>query len=179
MKMRVISGSLKGRQFDSPGGHRTHPMSEKMRGAMFNILGDVSGLTVFDPFAGSGALSFEAISRGATRALLTDSDLNAQTTIEANLKELGLKADVKLVKANAAGWSKNNPKEQFDLMLCDPPYDHLQEDLLEKLERHLHDSGTLVLSWPSDIELPRFKSLQIVAQKGYGDAQLVFYQKTG
>lgn len=179
MRMRVISGTLGGRQFQTPGGHRTHPMSEKMRGAMFNILGDVSGLAVFDPFAGSGALTFEAISRGAARSLMTDSDLQAQATIEANQKELGLKQQTKLVKSNAAGWSKNNPKEQFDLMLCDPPYDHLQEDLLEKLERHLHSSGTLVLSWPSDIELPRFKELEIVAQKQYGEAQLVFYQKTG
>jgi len=179
MKLRIISGKLGGRQVQTPSGHRTHPMSEKMRGAMFNILGDVSGLTVLDPFAGSGALSFEAISRGAARALMIDSDVLAQETIEQNQKDLGLKTVTKVIKGNSNGWSSNNRAERFDLMLCDPPYDHVQEDLLEKLANHLHDSGTLVLSWPIAIELPRYKDLQIVSQKKYGDSQLVFYQKTG
>ena len=60
--MRVISGKFGGQLFDAPKGHRTHPMSEKVRGALFSVLGDISGLTVLDAFAGSGALSIEAIS---------------------------------------------------------------------------------------------------------------------
>lgn len=180
MNIRLISGTLGGRQIQTPSGHRTHPMSEKLRGAMFNILGDVSGLTVLDPFAGSGALSFEAISRGAARALMIDADILAQETIEQNQKLLGLKTQTRLIKGNANGWSSNNKAERFDLILCDPPYNHVQEDLVEKLARHLHDSGTFVLSWPAEIELPRFKDLTVVAQKHYGTApQLVFYQKTG
>jgi 16S rRNA (guanine966-N2)-methyltransferase len=63
--MRVVAGSLKGRIFNEPSGHQTHPMSEKVRGALFNALGDIEGLSVLDAFAGSGALSFEAVSRGA------------------------------------------------------------------------------------------------------------------
>jgi 16S rRNA (guanine966-N2)-methyltransferase len=54
--MRIISGRLGGRQFEAPKGHKTHPMSEKMRGALFNVLGDISGLNVFDAYGGSGAM---------------------------------------------------------------------------------------------------------------------------
>ncbi|MBX4199607.1 RsmD family RNA methyltransferase, partial [Candidatus Saccharibacteria bacterium] len=53
--MRIISGQLKGRNFASPRGHKTHPMSDKMRGALFNILGDIEGLSFLDAFSGSGA----------------------------------------------------------------------------------------------------------------------------
>ena len=66
--MRIIAGSLGGRVFKAPSGHRTHPMSEKIRGAIFNALGDISDLTVLDAFTGSGALCFEAVSRGVANA---------------------------------------------------------------------------------------------------------------
>jgi 16S rRNA (guanine966-N2)-methyltransferase len=59
--MRIIAGELKGRNIQEPYGHRTHPMSEKVRGAVFNALGDIEGLAVLDAFAGTGALSFEAV----------------------------------------------------------------------------------------------------------------------
>jgi 16S rRNA (guanine966-N2)-methyltransferase len=72
--VRIIAGSLKGRTFSEPHGHRTHPMSEKVRGALFNALGDIEGLTFLDAFAGSGALSFEAASRGAKSVIAIDKD---------------------------------------------------------------------------------------------------------
>ena len=59
--MRVIAGFLGGRVFESPHGHRTHPMSEKMRGAIFGVLGDIKQLRVLDVFSGSGAVSIDAI----------------------------------------------------------------------------------------------------------------------
>lgn len=65
MKLRVISGSLGGRLINSPPGNKTHPMSEKMRGAIFNILGNIEGLDVLDAYSGSGAIALEAISRKA------------------------------------------------------------------------------------------------------------------
>lgn len=172
--MRVIAGTLGGRLFESPGGNRTHPMSDKMRGALFNSLGDVTGLTFLDAFAGTGALSFEAISRGALSAVAVDNDRKAQESLKANIENLNLNNRVKLVKANAGSWSDNNPAELFDLVLADPPYDKLNLGLLQKLGRHT--AGTFVLSWPGKTPAPELASLQQIAQKSYGDGQLVFYK---
>lgn len=177
--MRVISGYLGGRQFKSPHGHKTHPMSDKMRGALFAVLGDIEGLTVLDTFAGTGALSYEALSRGAASSLLVDNDLQAQRAIEDNIRDLQIKTQAKLVKANVSGWSDNNPEAEFDLVLCDPPYDKLQISLIQKLVRHLSPGGTLVLSWPAAATPPELLGLRLLEQKNYGDAQLVFYRQTG
>ena len=105
--MRVIAGRLGGRNFASPHGNKTHPMSDKVRGALFNSLGDIEGLRCLDAFAGTGALAFEAISRGATTALALENDPSAQRTIDENIKELKLYRQVKLVKAAAGSWLDN------------------------------------------------------------------------
>jgi 16S rRNA (guanine966-N2)-methyltransferase len=174
--MRIIAGSLGGRLFDSPSTHRTHPMSDKMRGALFNILGDIDGLTVLDAFAGSGALSFEAISRGAASALAIDADRTAQRTIESNVASLDLASSAKLIKATANAWLSTNPEARFDIVLCDPPYDDVQPALLKKLAGCVADGGTFVLSWPAGQEPPDLPPLQQLDVRSYGDAQLIFYK---
>src|SRR5947209_8932052 len=112
--MRIIAGALKGRQFNSPRGRRTHPMSDKMRGALFNALGDIHGLTVLDAFAGSGALSFEAISRGAADVVAIDADKEAYETIVANVAKLGIDSGIMVLRKNVAGWTRNNQHKTFD-----------------------------------------------------------------
>jgi len=173
--MRVIAGWLGGRVFDSPHGHRTHPMSEKMRGAIFGTLGDIKGLTVLDAFAGSGALSIEAISRGAKSALTIEVDKGAHAVIVANLELFDLTERVKAVRAFAGAWSARHQTEQFDLVLLDPPYDTIPYRDLKRLPRHLAPEGTLVLSWPGKMELLQFEGLSPVLTKNYGDGQLIFY----
>jgi 16S rRNA (guanine966-N2)-methyltransferase len=175
--MRIIAGKLGGRYFESPKGHRTHPMSDKVRGALFSMLGDIEELTLLDAFAGSGAISFEAISRGASKALAIDSDKKAQSTIEKNIKSLRLDSRVKLVRAYANAWSNRHPDEKFDIVVCDPPYDQLEFTILDKTARHLKHNGLYVLSWPGRYEIPPIKDLELVTHKSYGDAQLAFYKK--
>ncbi|HSX47112.1 MAG TPA: 16S rRNA (guanine(966)-N(2))-methyltransferase RsmD [Patescibacteria group bacterium] len=174
--MRIIAGRLGGRQFNSPNGHRTHPMSDKVRGALFNALGDIAGLTVLDAFAGSGALSFEAISRGAATALAIDVDRQAAASIKQNSKSLNLGSRVKVIQANTSSWLETNPNARFDLIFCDPPYDQLQEKLIEKLASCLKPEGLLILSWPGKARLPSLESLSLIDQKNYGDTQLAFYR---
>ena len=175
--MRVIAGRLGGRLFDSPHTHRTHPMSDKARGALFNILGDIEGMVVLDPFAGTGALSFEAVSRGAANALAIESDRSAQQSIEQNIRTLGLSAQVQLVKASSNAWLTTNYDDQFDLVLCDPPHDDLQPNLLTRLAQRVSSGGLLVLSWPGGQELPDFPRFDMVEQRSYGDMQLAFYRR--
>jgi len=175
--MRIIAGSLSGRQFVSPHGQRTHPMADKVRGALFNALGDISGLSVLDAFAGSGALSFEAISRGAGSALAIETDRQAQRTIAENSRQLGL-GNVKLIRAAAGAWLTTS-QEMFDLVLLDPPYDKLQTSLLSELAARANPGGTIVISLPpdSDFQLPA-TSYELLAKKSYGDASLDFYRRT-
>jgi 16S rRNA (guanine966-N2)-methyltransferase len=175
--MRIIAGSLKGRAFDSPGGHRTHPMSDKIRGALFNVLGDVQGLTVLDAFAGSGALSFEAVSRGATSALALELDKDAFRTVADNITQLGLKDRINVLRKNVKGWSRNNPQLQFDIVLADPPYDDIRPDLLQNLVQQVKEGGLMVISWPGKEPARKFEGLVQLSANKYGDAQLVFYRR--
>lgn len=175
--MRVISGWLGGRMFASPHGHRTHPMSDKIRGAIFGVLGDIKGLAVLDAFAGSGALAIEAISRGATSAVAIEVDKGAHQIITENLKELGIEDRVKAVRAFTNAWSTRNQAQLFDIIFADPPYDKIPYRDLKHLPRHLKYGGTLVLSWPGNDRPVSFEGLTVVKSKDYGDAQLVFYQK--
>lgn len=176
--MRIIAGKLGGRLFQSPGSFKTHPMSDKIRGALFSMLGDIEGLRVLDAFAGSGALSFEAASRGASLVLAIDSDLAAQKTIQKNIAALRLERQVKLVRASANAWLQTTTpqSDSFDVVLLDPPYGDLQPNLVQRLTERLAPGGTLVLSWPADQALPELSQLSLVVHKTYGDAQLGFYQ---
>jgi 16S rRNA (guanine966-N2)-methyltransferase len=176
--MRIVAGNLKGRIFQEPSGHKTHPMSEKMRGALFNALGDIEDLTFLDAFAGSGALSFEAISRGAKEVVAIDKDTSAYGVIEKNIKELKLDKQVRVSRANISGWSIHNMEKKFDILMLDPPYDDVQPNSLQKLiDRHVKKTGLAVLSYPGHTTLPDFKGVEVALDKDYGDSRLVFYRK--
>ena len=175
--MRVIAGSLGGRVFEDPRGNRTHPMSDKVRGALFNALGDISGLTILDAYAGTGALAIEAISRGAANAVAIDSDTDAVKTIAANLSSLDLTESIILLHKNISGWSRNNRDKEFDIILADPPYNDIRPDVLERLVFHVKPGGMMVLSWPGSEAVRDFLGVETVTHKRYGDAQLVFYRK--
>lgn len=179
--MRVIAGQLGGRTFEAPRTNRTHPMSERMRGALFNALGDISGLSLLDCFGGSGALSIEAISRGAKTSMLVEVDKTAYQTIIHNIDSLGVQKQIKATRANVSSWSDNNSSALFDLVMCNPPFDDLKADLIKKLTRHVKQKGLFVLCWPAKVETPEFGGLNLVdvKEKDYGDAMLVFYRKTG
>lgn len=177
--MRIISGNLKGRIFSEPRGHKTHPMSDKMRGALFNALGDIEGLTFLDLFAGSGALAFEAISRGAASVLAVENDRLAQKAIDKNIDDLKLQKKVHAVHANVAGWSIHNMERKFDVVMLDPPYDNLQLTLVAKLiRRHTKEDGVAVLSFPGKNDPPMLPGFEVVVRKTYGDSQLIYYRKS-
>jgi 16S rRNA (guanine966-N2)-methyltransferase len=153
-------------------------MGDRVRGALFNTLGDISGLEILDAFAGSGALSFEAVSRGATRAIAIESDRSAQKAIEQSINMLSVGNRMKLIKASAHAWLSTNPEVRFDIILCDPPYDNLQPGLLIKLAERAKPAGVVVVSVPPDyqVNLPP-RDFQMLATKSYGDAQLLFFER--
>ncbi len=175
--MRIISGLLAGRTFKSPSSHKTHPMSERVKGGLFNSLGDIEGLTVLDAFAGSGALSFEAVSRGASFVTAVDIGKQAVKVIKEGINTLGIQQKMKIIQANCSSWSDNNSETTFDIVLAAPPYDKLQLKLLQKLTRHVIKDGLYVLDWPGKLIAPEFIDLNLLKQNNYGDSQLVFFRK--
>jgi 16S rRNA (guanine966-N2)-methyltransferase len=177
VRLRVVAGELGGRFFDSPDSGATHPMSERMRGSLFNILGDLSGKTVLDAFAGSGALSFEAASRGAKQVVALDKDKSAQNVVVKNIETLGLSERVKLVRANCRMWSEQNPDLKFDLILLDPPYHDMQFSTVSLLIKHLNANGLMVLSYPGRDSAPTVNGVVVVDNRSYGDAALAFYRQ--
>src|SRR5688572_283458 len=129
-------------------------MSERVRGSLFNMLGDLNGKTVLDAFAGSGALSFEAISRGAARVVALDKDRIAQKVIAKNIEQLGVGNKMRLIKANCRVWSEQNQNEIFDLLLLDPPYHDMQLSTVGILIKHLKPNGLMVISYPGRDSAP-------------------------
>lgn len=176
--MRVISGRLGGRFFESPRGHKTHPMSEKVRGAIFNMLGDIKGLSFFDAFSGTGALAIEAISRGAGHITLVELDVEAFKTIIKNLETFGITDRVDSFRKDVKAWSRNHKDTMFDVVLCDPPYDAVAYTLLHKLATHAKPGGLIVYSLPpgNDFKLAE-DQYEIVTEKSYGDATLTVYRR--
>jgi 16S rRNA (guanine966-N2)-methyltransferase len=174
--MRVVAGHLGGRTFEAPRSHRTHPMGDKVRGALFNTLGDIEGLTVLDAFAGSGAMSIEAISRGASSAVAIDVDKDAYATIVNNLALLKISDRVTVQRTNARSWSNSHRDLQFDVVLLDPPYDAVNYAVLQKLGRHAKPGGITVLSLPPDHEFT-LQDHELLARKQYGDAELDIYRR--
>lgn len=175
--MRVIAGYLGGRTFEGARGHRTHPMSEKARGAIFNALGDIEGLTVLDAYSGTGAIAIEAVSRGAASVLAIDVDIDAVKTISANVQALKLDEKVRVLRKNISGWSRNHQQDIYDIVVADPPYDDIRPNVLERLLVHVKPGGLFVLSWPGAEAVREFVGATVVAHKELGDIQLVFYRK--
>lgn len=176
--MRIIAGNLGGRIFESPHGHRTHPMSEKVRGAIFNALGDIHGLSVVDAFAGSGAIGFEAASRGASKVVLIEADKVAKTAIKLNIASLGVAETVTLIPSFVYSFIRRS-NDTFDIVIADPPYDDLQYKTLEALVKLVKPGGLLIYGLPPTARLVLPKTFEKVLDKNYGDATLSFYRKTG
>jgi 16S rRNA (guanine966-N2)-methyltransferase len=123
--MRIISGAFKGRQLYVPPGIR--PTADRVKEAVFSIISnkwDISGIQVLDLFAGSGALGFEALSRGAAHAVFVDKSAGSIKAIKRNAINLGLGEQVEAVSGDAISYlSKSSDSHLFDLVFCDPPYE--------------------------------------------------------
>jgi 16S rRNA (guanine966-N2)-methyltransferase len=168
--MRVIAGTHGGRELIAPKGRATRPTSDRVREALFSILGDVADLRVLDLFAGSGALGIEALSRGATQATLVDSAAPALAAIRRNLEALSIDAEV--VRQPAARFLQTASRggRQYDLVFLDPPYRHattLGRELTSALMPILAADARVVAE--SDRRTPLGLELALLDERRYGD----------
>ena len=122
----MIAGRLGGRELRAPRGRRTRPTSDRVREALFSILGDLTDNRVLDLYAGSGALGIEALSRGATHATFVESSREAARVLRENLERLELESSATVVVRPVARAAAAMPHaDPFDLVLCDPPWAEL------------------------------------------------------
>ncbi len=176
--MRIIAGSLGGRKIETPDGKKTHPMSERIRNALFNSIGDeIGGARVLDAFAGSGALGIEAISRGASHATFIERDRIAQKVIDENITTLGISEQTKIIRASVAAWISTYDGELFDIILVDPPYHDPQFSTAIQLNGLLKPGALMVLSRPGRSESPTGARIVVVDNRSYGDAALTYFRK--
>ena len=179
--MRIIGGSLGGLEIRAPRGDLTRPTADKVRQALFNILGNIVGQelhgAVLDLYAGSGALGLEAISRGAERAVFVDKATDAVRCIAANAATLGVTDRTQIVRAEV---TKALPRlgGPFDLVFIDPPYASGEADRALALLAPLVAPGAVVVvehdrrSPPKDAIGP----FSFRDRRRYGDTEVSFYQ---
>lgn len=165
--MRIIAGDAKGRPIAAPSGNGTRPTSDKLRGALFNILyGRVLDSNVLDLFGGTGALALEAISRGASAATIVEKNPAAARIIERNaLNVVGesYSERVRIIKgdyASAIGCIRGN---QFDIIFIDPPY-HMLDAYTNALERLRQNK---CLASGAVIVLERQKDAAVILPEGF------------
>ena len=179
--MRVVSGRLRGRALKAPRGSSTRPTTDRVREALFSVLGDLEGVIVLDLYAGSGALAIEALSRGASRAVFVESARPALACIRDNLAQLGLEASTDVV-ADRVERARGRllPLAPFELVLCDPPW-HQLDRCLACLPRLLGGvvaaEATIVVEHPAKVPIPSLEPLagQPFDVRIYGDTGLSLF----
>ena len=176
--MRIVAGRWGGRRLTTPKGEATRPTSDRVREALFSILGDrVEDARVLDLFAGSGALGLEALSRGAAAATFVDSAAAAVAAVKANLEALGAEAEVRRADASRFLGAAAGNARHYDLVLLDPPY-----RLAERLGRELSEAlpailapAALVIS-ESDRRAPLVLDLPLKDERRYGDTLIRIHE---
>ena len=181
--MKILGGKYKGRNFYMPAGIR--PTQNVLRAAIFDLLGhDFNGVTFLELFAGSGAVSLEAISRGAQEVVMVEhNDLNAKT-IRENCELLGIElgGQFSLVQADAMATLKqlSEEKKRFDIVFIDPPYGlTLAKKTLNLITSRdiLHAQSLLVIQLEKSQRLDIPEGFALSAQRRYGSSHLYILQK--
>ena len=169
--MRVVAGTHGGRRLVAPPGHATRPTSDRVREALFSVLGpSVQGARVLDLYAGSGALGIEALSRGAASAVFVDRAPQAIQAVRANLAALGIEADVRRTEARTWLRTASARADAYDLVFLDPPYrraGELGRELSERLTAVLAPGARVVTE--SDRRDPLELELPLLDERRYGD----------
>ena len=177
--MRIIAGKFKSRIINAPIGLNTRPSSDKTRQAIFNVIAPyVYDANVLDIFSGSGALSIEAISRGAKHATMIDNSLDSIKCINNNIKTLNITSQCKVINDDYS--IINSLNEKFDIILLDPPYKlDVIDNILKIIEEKklLSDKGLIVFESDEEhsikYEIPGY----ILKSKKYGIAYVSFLYK--
>ncbi|MDD6564924.1 MAG: 16S rRNA (guanine(966)-N(2))-methyltransferase RsmD [Clostridiales bacterium] len=177
--MRVISGIRRGHKLHEFTGKDVRPTTDRVKESIFNLIqGYVPSARVLDMFAGSGALSFEAVSRGASFAVLVDCDRNSVELIKKNIEELKFQEMCNVREESCFSFAKSC-KEKFDIIFLDPPYNKgfIEPALLAIVDNKLlSENGIIVLESDSTDFKSEFKDIKMIKQKRYGRTFITIYE---
>jgi 16S rRNA (guanine966-N2)-methyltransferase len=167
--MRVVAGSARGRTLVAPEGSRTRPTSDRVRESIFNALYSLDDVVddarVLDLYAGSGALGIEALSRGARAATFVERDRSALDAIRRNVGAAGFDDAATVTRSDVLDWLERAPGE-YDLVLCDPPYDFSEWPALLASLARVAPRGVVVLE--SDREIDPGDGWAVIRSRRYG-----------
>ena len=179
--MRIIAGEARGRRIEAPEGKNTRPTLDRVRENLFNILQmKTRGARVLDLFAGSGALSFEAISRGAEKAVLCDTDRDANRTERRNAENLGFSGRTEILLCD---WKKACGLlavrgEKFDLVFLDPPYRMTDlREVAEAVDGLLAEDGLVILEHEAKQEVSFGMGFEKTDERKWGFCGMSFYRR--
>lgn len=176
--MRIIAGTARSRPIKAPKGMDTRPTLDRVRETIFNILQfDVQGARVLDLYAGSGALSLEAVSRGAEHAYLVDMSRVAAQVIKENIASLRFEEKCTFLPMTDSQALARLQGEKFDLIFLDPPYKMDTTDVILRMYRDgmMHEDTILVVEF--DRNMPRLPDcFECFRQRDFGEIHVHFYR---
>lgn len=179
---RIISGTARGTRLQSVPGDSTRPITDRVKEALFNILGgDLIDADFLDLFGGTGSVGIEALSRGARFTRFNDLNRAAVNTIKTNLEKTRLKDRAEVFQTDAFILLKRQPDRHFDYVYIAPPqYKNLWKQALHLLDENSgwikEDSWVIVQIDPVEYEKQDFEHLVEFDQRKYGSTLLVFYE---
>lgn len=184
MPIRVIAGVAKGRKLKLVPGDSTRPVMDRVKEALFNILGvGVQGSTWLDLFAGTGSVGIEALSRGAKRALFIDTDRAAIRTVQENLALTRLAERAEVLRADALVYLQRPRPPAFEYIYVAPPqYQGIWRETLLRLDQnpaHIEPDGIVVVQIdPVEYEDVPLSELELYDKRTYGNTLLLFFERT-
>ncbi len=176
--MRVAGGAGKGRRLQVPSGLRVRPTSDKVKQALFNILGDkVPGAIFLDLYAGAGGIGIEALSRGAGKVTFVDVSRESLHVIKRNLQQLEFEDRAQVVLSKAESFLKKTT-ESYDIVFLDPPYAEDIASVLELFGAGALSPGAVVVAehFKKQASPEKVAGLTLSRESRYGDTVLAFYE---
>lgn len=178
--MRIIAGSARGRKLKSLAGISTRPTADRVREAVFNILGSrVLDSIVLDLFAGSGAMGIEALSRGAHYGAFVEINPAALSVVKQNLEAAGFLNKSRVYKRDAISFLKSTD-ECFDIIFVDPPYQSgLYVPVMNVIKNRelLKNDGVIIVERASSIPLNEFEGFRVQTDRRYGNTCIAILEK--
>lgn len=183
--LRVIAGAAKGRKLKMVPGEGTRPVMDRVKQAVFNIIGGgIVDSTFLDLFGGTGSVGIEALSRGAARAVFVESNRLALQTIRANLDITGFGARAQVIRGDALNYLQTRPPAGFDYIYIAPPqYESLWIQSLRLIDARpdwLNPDGWAIAQIdPVEYGEQAFSTLALIDERKYGSTLLCFYERPG